>query len=71
MKTSLLTVLDAGDYEALALLGVILEPFLFVVSNVRQSKDVGNTLGLIPELSIPREVVDLIDGHGAIVADEV
>ena len=64
MKTSLLTVLDAGDDEALALLGVILDPLLVVISNVGQSKDVVNTLGVIPHAPISREVADLIDGDG-------
>ena len=52
-------------------MGFISDQVLVIISNVGQSKDVGNTLGLIPELSIPREVVDLIDGHGAIIAAEV
>ena len=70
-KTSLLTVLGAGENGVLALLRFILDPILVIVRDVGQSKDVGNTLGVIPESPIPMNVADLIDGHSARVTYEV
>ena len=66
-ETSLLTVLDAGENEVLAHLRFISDPVLVIVRDVGQYKYVGNTLGVIPDLSITSEVADLIDRHSAIV----
>ena len=68
---SLLSVLDAGDDEILYLLGVISGPVLFIISNLGHSKDVGDTLGVIPHAHIPMEVAGFVGGYGASVAAEV
>ena len=70
-ETSLFTVLGAGDNGVLTLLRVITDPLLAIISRVVNSKNVGDTLGMIPNLSIPREVADLIDGQSDSVAAEV
>ena len=51
---SLLAVLGASDNEVLDFLRVISDPVLIIVIDVAQSKDVGNTLGIIPHSPIPR-----------------
>ena len=52
-ETILLAVLDAGDDEVLALLGVILNPILAVIVDVGHSNDVGDTLWVIPYFPVP------------------
>ena len=70
-ETCLLKVLGLGDYEVLALLTVISDLVLFIVSNVRHSKDIGDTLGVTPHAPIAREVSNLIDKDGVGVVAEV
>ena len=70
-ETSLLTILGAGDDEFFALLRIISDPVILIVSNVGQYKDVGDTPGLVLDLSITREVSYLVYGNGDIVAAEV
>ena len=48
-----------------------MDPVLVIVSDIGQSKDFSNTVGVIPDPSIPREFANFIDRHGAIIADEV
>ena len=67
-ETSLLTVLGAGENGVLDILRFILDPILVIVRDVGQSKDVGNTLGVIPHAPIPKEVTKLINWDGASVA---
>ena len=71
VETSLLTILGTGGDEVFALLRIISDPVILIVSNVGQYKDVGDTIGLVLDLYIPREVSYLVYGHGAIVAAEV
>ena len=71
VETSLLTILGAGGDEVFALLRIISDPVILIVSNVGQYKDVGDTIGLVLDLYIPREVSYLVYGHGDIVAAEV
>ena len=53
-ETKLPTVLGVGEDEVLALLRITSDSVLIIVRDVRQSKDVENTLGVIPHSSITR-----------------
>ena len=68
---SLLTTLSTGDDEIFALSRVISDPVLIFVRDVGNPKDVGNTLGVIPHWTIPREDVNLINGRSASVSAEM
>ena len=70
-ETSLLTVLGTGENKVLTLLKVISDLVVGIISNSEHSKDFGDTLGAVPNSSIPRWVSNLIDGHVSIIASEV
>ena len=49
----------------------MLDPLLVFIIDVGQSKDVGDTLGVIPQATISREVGEFIDGDRIIFLAEV
>ena len=67
----ILSVPGAGGDKVLAFFRLISDPVLVIVSDAGQSKDVGNTLGVVSKLPITREVDDFIDRDSYRVTAEV